>query len=107
MGLKDGFLNGHVTPTRVDGTEYYVRVMTGRASDQFTALIENKGTPNSLIMATLIRYAVCDENGTLIFDDAEIDKIRDARLPELKRAFDAAMAANAIGKTEVEGLEKN
>lgn len=107
MGLREDFLDGSSPVKPVDGTKFYVRVMTGRASDKFSALIENKGTPNSLIMATLIRYAACDSSGELLFNDDDVEKLRDARLPELKRVFDAAMEVNAVGKNEVEGLEKN
>lgn len=107
MGLREDFLNGSSPVTAVAGTHFYVRVMTGRASDTFSALIENKATPNSLIMATLIRYSACDHNGELLFNDDDIDKLRDAQLPTLKLIFDAAMEVNAVGKGKVEELEKN
>lgn len=107
MGLREDFLAMQTKVEPVSGTMFYVRVMTGRASDKFATLIETKGTANSLIMATLIRHSVCDEKGELIFTDADIEALRDAGLPDLKKAFDAAMALNAVNKDAVEDLEKN
>lgn len=107
MGLREDFLGEQTKVEAVSGTAFYVRVMTGRASDKFASLIENKATENSLIMATLIRYAACDADGVLIFADDDVEKLRDAALPSLKIVFDAAMKLNAVSKDEVEGLEKN
>lgn len=97
------------TLTEVDVPEWggsvLVRVMSGRDRDRFEDRLSKE--PGNNLRALLCSLCLCDGRGKRLFAEADVAALGDKSAPALHRVFDAAIKLNAIGKQDVEGLEKN
>ncbi len=91
------------------GGEVRVCTMSGFARDRFEAGItgKNGGTNMSNIRAKLAAATIVDENGKLIFDEADIAKLGNKSCAALDRVFAAAQRLNLISNADVDELAKN
>jgi len=91
------------------GGDVRVCTMSGFSRDRFEADIigKNGGVNTSNIRAKLAAATITDENGKLLFDEADIAKLGHKSCAALDRVFAAAQRLNMITSKDVEGLAKN
>lgn len=106
---RDQILSANTAPviTEVDvpewGGKVAIRVLSGRQRERFENAINN----HSNLRALLVSLSVCDEKGSPIFSEADVNVLGEKSGKALKRVFDASIKHSAIGKESVEELEKN
>ena len=86
-----------------------VSTITGKARDRFeTSLLnsKNKVTTDN-IRAKLVASCLVDEQGKLLFSEADIEKLGNKNAKVLDQIFAVAQKLNGIGNAEVEELAKN
>lgn len=89
----------------VDGLGYvFIRTMTGTAS---MALRKKLESDEAVLGAWLMRYAVCDEVGRLMFSDTDVPKLAELPLGVLNTIGKLISSHNGMGQEDVEVLEKN
>ena len=87
----------------------YVRTMTGQDRDRFEYLAMQMADDKEQMIGVRAKLAVmtiCDENGELLFTDADLKALGDKSGVALDRVFEAAQEINRITDEEVEQLEK-
>jgi hypothetical protein len=83
----------------------FVRVMTAGERDQF----ERKFTQDRYgnIRAYVAAATVCDDEGNLLFEKADIDVLATKSGAAVDRLFDVALRINKLRKKDIDELEKN
>lgn len=91
------------------GGEVRVGTMSGFARDRFEAGIlgKNGGLNTQNIRAKLAAATIIDEDGKLVFDEADIIKLGNKSCAALDLVFEAALKLNKLSNKDVEGLAKN
>lgn len=90
------------------GGEVYVRVMSGTDRDKFESnAIQNGRLNPENIRAKLAALTICDENGDLIFSDADVEELGKKSSAALTRVFNAAQKLNLMSDDDVRELTKN
>ena len=114
MLTKDDILNANDQKTEVVsvpewGGDVTIAIMSGYARDRFEASIVGKnGNPNMQnVRAKLVAASIVDENGDLMFSDADIMKLGKKSSVALDRVFGAAQSLNKISDADVDDLAKN
>jgi hypothetical protein len=107
--LKHEDLKSEIVPVPEWGGEVRVCTMSGFARDRFEAGITGKsgGANMSNIRAKLAAATIVDEEGNLLFDEADIAKLGKKSCAALDRVFEAAQKLNLITNDDVEVLAKN
>tara|TARA_A100000171_G_C2140369_1_gene154927 strand:- start:1042 stop:1392 length:351 start_codon:yes stop_codon:yes gene_type:complete len=91
------------------GGEVCIATMSGFARDRFEASIVGKsgGMNMQNIRAKLVAATVVDEEGALLFSEAEVNKLGQKSCAALDRVFSASQKLNAIADNDIEELAKN
>ena len=88
----------------------YVRVMDGASRDAFEeacAADRKRIGKKRGIRAWLAVYAVCDEHGTRLFEDGDVEAVSRKSAIALDAIFTVAARINRLFKADIEELEKN
>ena len=121
MLSRDDILNAEdMTIERVDLPEWspnghkdeafvFVRNMTGRERDAFEkTIVQQRGKKSVVNMenfrAKLFVHSVCDEQGELLFSDADVKALSEKSAAPLQRVFDVASRLSGISSRDVEEL---
>lgn len=98
-----------VIPVPQWGGEITIATMSGSARDKFDAgLIGKNGGTNMInIRSKLVAASIVDENGELIFSDADIIKLGKKSSIALGEIFKAARELNKMDDEEIDELAKN
>ena len=85
-----------------------VKTMTGPERGKFEekAFVDGK-TDFSTFRQRLIAMTVCDEDGKLIFTEADIAALGNKSAKALDRVFAAAQKLNGLGRDDIEDMVKN
>jgi len=107
--LKQDDLKSEIVDVPEWGGDVRVCTMSGFARDRFEAGItgKNGGTNMSNIRAKLAAATIVDEEGKLLFDEADIAKLGNKSCAALDRVFAAAQRLNLISNADVDELAKN
>ena len=107
--LKQDDLKSEIVDVPEWGGDVRVCTMSGFARDRFEAGISGKngGTNMSNIRAKLAAATIVDEEGKLLFDEADIAKLGNKSCAALDRVFAAAQRLNLISNADVDELAKN
>ena len=127
--MQDGSSNGHSPLTReqilaaidqkieaVEVPEWgglvYVRNMTGKARDKFErSRYRMHGKEVEIIhentRASLLASSLCDANGTLIFQEADVEALGEKNGAILDRLFAIAQRLSGLRPEDVEARAKN
>ena len=91
------------------GGDVRVSTMSGFARDRFEAgIIGKNGGQNMVnIRAKLAAATITDEDGNLLFEEADIVKLGNKSCAALDRVFSAAQKLNLISNEDVDDLAKN
>lgn len=98
------------------GGEVWVRGMTGAERDRFeSSVIQFKGSSQNLnlanIRAKLCALTICDESGTRLFNEADVQALGEKSAVELSKVFIVAQRLSGITDADVkelsEGLKEN
>ncbi len=87
------------------GGTVFIRAMTACARDALEA--DFSAGRKSNFRASVAARAICDENGVLLFTEADIEKLGEKSGAALDRVFSAILAKNKITDSDVEELEGN
>lgn len=86
------------------GGSVFLRPMNGTAKERWE--VEHVRSGDKDVRARLLAHTVCDEGGQLLFKPEDIARLSGKSAAPLQRLFNAAMKMNAIGKEDVDELEK-
>lgn len=103
-------LKRELVPTPEWGGEVFVVTMTGEERDAFEASCVNGsgGKPDlANFRAKLAARTVCDDNGKLLFTQAEVTALGKKSCSPLDRIADVAARLNYLGEKDVDALVKN
>lgn len=90
------------------GGSVYVRVMTGTDRDLFESSMYLKGDDRLInLRAHLCALTICNEDGTRLFSDADIEALGKKSGEALDRVFKTAQRINGLSGEEVAEIEKN
>ena len=94
------------------GGVVYVRNLKGRARDKFEgSRFRMKGDKVEILhdntRANLLALSLCDEQGTLIFTEADIVELGEKNAAVLDRCFEVAQRLSALRPKDVEDKLKN
>jgi len=86
-----------------------VSTMTGEARDRFeSACVTDDGKANvSNVRAKLVASSIVDEDGRLMFTDADIEQLGHKSAAALDRVFEVAQRLSRVSASDVEDLAKN
>lgn len=87
------------------GCTVHVRTMSGGERDAFEE--RQQRDPFKDIRARLAVLTVCDEEGNLLFTDADIPALTKKSAAALDRIFAAATKLNKFSKEDLDELQKN
>lgn len=109
MSLRDQILAAvdlKVEPLEVPewGCTVYLKEMTGAARDRFESTFQKD---RSNFRARLAALTLCDEQGNLLFTEADVKALGEKSVGALQRVWDAALKVNAFTDQDVDDLEKN
>ncbi len=114
MLSKDAILNfddqqTEIIPIPEQGDEVTIAVMSCLARDRFEASLigTNVETNMQNIRSKLVAASMVDEDGELMFSNADILKLGKKSSVALDRIFSAAQSLNKITDAEVDELAKN
>ena len=89
----------------------YVRVMTGKARDDFEQRVQDANKNGKLdvrgIRVRLVIDTACDEGGAALFTDADADALNAKSSAALDKIVKAAQRLNGLTDEDVEDLAKN
>lgn len=110
LGAED--LETEVVDVPEWGGQVLVRGMTGTERDAFEAsIVEMRGKQSRVdmrnIRAKLVAKSIVDEEGKLLFSDADVRALGQKSASALDRVFTAAQRVSGISDTDVEELAKN
>jgi hypothetical protein len=97
------------------GGSVLVRGMTGAQRDAYEdaslSMPDKKKQTRAFIYknarARLVAWSVVDENGKLVFSDADIPRLSEKSAAALQRIFNVAMRLSGISEEDIEELVKN
>jgi hypothetical protein len=91
------------------GGTVLVSTMSGSAKDRFDASVmgKNGGVNIVNIRAKLVAACLVDDEGNLLFSEADINKLGKKSCTALDKVFAAAQKLNGIGNEEIENMAKN
>jgi hypothetical protein len=81
-----------------------IRMLKGHERDKWETYVQQHGTKN--VRAFLFVYSVCDEDGQLLFTEADLDTVGEMNAAALDRVFEAGMIFNKMRRSEVAELKK-
>jgi len=84
------------------GDDVYIKTLSGTERDQFEDAYSSEKMKN--FRSRFLVLTLCDEHGTRLFTDAEVDQIGSKRADIINRLFDRAWALNAFREADVEAL---
>lgn len=95
-----------------DGVGVIVRGLTGAERDTFEeSIIDQKGKKTRVVMrnarARLVSMSAVDENGKLIFTQADVEAIGQKNAAALDRIYEVASRLSGISEDDMEELVKN
>jgi hypothetical protein len=87
------------------GGSAFVRVLSGKQRERFEKAVgrENESNLRGLFAA----LCLCDDKGKPIFTEADISALGEKSSKALDRVYRAGIKLNAIGKDDIDELEKN
>lgn len=90
------------------GGEVIISTMSGFARDRFeTSVMGKNGGANLVnIRAKLVAASLIDEEGNMLFTEADVVKLGKKSCTALDRIFDAAQKLNHLGEKELDDLAK-
>lgn len=97
-------------------TKLFCRVMTGRERQRFMSLVfemtQNENPADAVtkelqLQCMLIALCFCDDDGSRIFLDEDIEELENQSWQVLRRLFEFARMHNKLTDQSVEELEKN
>ena len=92
------------------GGSVFIRPLTlgerGRFAQMAKPCVENPGEV-SRVQATVARWAICDDQGTPLFDDQGIGELMKRSGEPIANIFDAILAFSGMTPGAAEKLEKN
>jgi hypothetical protein len=92
------------------GGKVRVRAMTADARDameQAAFMAARDKQPLAGVRARIVARCVIDEQGKLLFSDADIEALGNKSAAALDRIYDVVLRMNAMRQSDVEDLEKN
>lgn len=90
------------------GGDVFIRVMTVGELDAYQQeWAANKLTGVDNFRAKFLARCLCDDAGTRLFSDEQIEKLASKSAKVVSRLFDKAAQHNAITEKDVEELAKN
>lgn len=92
------------------GGKVRISVMPGWARDEYESLLvsrgRNKGLPPN-IRARMLSYCLVDENNSLLFTSADLERLGKKSSIALDRVFEAASRLNRMNESGMEEAAKN
>jgi hypothetical protein len=85
----------------------YFKVLTGRARDEFQALIAAGDKTASHFEAAIVAATVVDETGTPVFSSEDVAALRDKSAGAVSEIAKVALDVNKIGADAEEAAVKN
>lgn len=85
----------------------YFKVLTGRARDEFQALIASGDKTASHFEAAIVAATVVDESGTPVFSSEDVAALRDKSAGAVSEIAKVALDVNKIGAAAEEAAVKN
>lgn len=85
------------------GGTWYVRVLSGRDRESFEEALAAEQRMKNFRIRFLI-LSLCDEDGTRVLTDADIDVLGERNSVVLNRVFEQAWTINAFTKEAVDAL---
>jgi len=93
------------------GGELMVRALTGKDRDEFEQSLFDAGkTPRERmrnVRARLVAITVVDEQGNLLFSEADVEKLGNKSAAALDLVFSVAQRLSGLSKEDAEALAKN
>jgi hypothetical protein len=109
MNLRDLILSAPLPREEVPvpewGVSVFVRTMTGTERERFEE--EHLKAPDTRFGARLMVATLSDGDGQAIFTEADIASVAETSSVVIARLIPIAMRMNALGKSDMETLEKN
>jgi hypothetical protein len=105
LGLKP-----RIEKVDIEGDCVYVRSMTVSERDQWEQLILAKRDAGKLynqFRASLLVRTICDEHGSRLFDDADVDKVSEMAAEVADSLYDVGARLSGISKEAVQEVQKN
>lgn len=87
------------------GLTVWVRTITASQRDAFEGALSKDQFAD--VRARLAAYALCDEDGSPLFTDADIKALGQKSAAALTRISEVAMRLNAVTTKDLDELEKN
>lgn len=90
-------------------TTVYVKMLTGEERERVERDISKAAkTEQGPVIARLVCATLCEADGKLVYEyPREVGQLNKKSMKVLQRLFDVALKLNALGKDDVEALEKN
>jgi hypothetical protein len=90
----------------------YIKTMSGTERDSFDRMVlEGRGPDKTAnirnFRAKIAVCCICDETGNRLFKDTDVEALGGKSSIALDRIAEAASKLNALGKSDIEELEKN
>lgn len=92
------------------GGEVRVRAMTADARDAFEQdayIAARDKKPLTSLRARIVARCVIDEQGALLFTDADVEVLGKKSAAALDRIYDVVLRMNAMRQEDIKDLEKN
>lgn len=92
------------------GGDVRVRAMTADARDAFEQdayIAAREKKPLTSLRARMVARCVIDEQGNLLFTDADVEALGKKSASALDRIYDVVLRMNAMRQSDIEDLEKN
>lgn len=83
-----------------------LRTMRSVDRDQFEMLMTDRG-PKKNVRAKLASMTICDEAGTLMFSEKQVDSLGNKSAKALQKIFTKALEMNNFSDDDVDELEGN
>lgn len=120
MGLRNKILatKPKLEPVTVCGEDVYLRAVSGERRNQLIAeMFNNKkaglsdGFELVSIRSKIVMASLCDEDGTRVFEDGDLEKFDEAicaePIAQLEDLFLKALRVNYLAQESKESAEKN
>lgn len=88
------------------GGVVYIKPLSGRNRDWIEVNSDDKKLALSM-RSKIAVMSVCDENGTMLFTDADMEWLADKSGIALEKILKAVTQVNAVKAGDIEALEKN
>ena len=87
------------------GGDILVRSLDGAGRDKIEAAFLSKETEG--LKAMVVALTVCDENGKLLFEQADVERLQAKSAEVLERVFEAAWEISGLRAGSIEAAEGN